>query len=67
MVTTHQTMDDHSLEIKRDGKFIGHVLWHKERPPLISLHTDVPIVNLTFAEIETIKDNYEAARKLRGN
>jgi len=25
MITTHQTMDDHSLEIRRDGKMIGDV------------------------------------------
>ena len=29
MLTFHHTMDPHSLDIKREGKGIGYINWHK--------------------------------------
>lgn len=68
MITTNDTMDDHSLEIRRDGKVIGHVLWHSNREPKIELSTDGDVfVCLKIREVEQILEDYKQARKLRGN
>lgn len=68
MITTNDTMDDHSLEIRRDGKVIGHVLWHSNREPKIELSTDGDVfVYLKIREVEQILENYKQARKMRGN
>lgn len=29
MLTFHHTMDPRSLDVKREGKYIGHILWHR--------------------------------------
>jgi uncharacterized protein YuzE len=68
MVTTNDTMDDHSLEICREGKLIGLVLWHANREPKIELFTGGDVfVCLKIQEIEQILENYKQARKMRGN
>lgn len=33
MLTFHASADPHSLEVKRDGRFIGFLQWHPGRPP----------------------------------
>jgi len=29
MLTFHHTMDPHSLDVKREGKDIGYIAWHR--------------------------------------
>lgn len=68
MITTHEVMDDYSLQIRRNGKIIGYVLWHSNREPKIELITNGDIfVCLRISEIEQILESYKATRKIRGN
>jgi len=68
MITLNDTMDDHSLEIRRDGGRIGDVNWHSYREPKIVLITDGSVfVHLTIREIEQILEEYKQKRKNRGN
>lgn len=63
MVTLEHTMDDKSFDIKREGKTIGHVMWHKE--PLVELNEGGwPNGQLTFSELEFIM---EAVKRWRAN
>lgn len=64
MIECRQTMDDHSLEIHRDGHWIGHILWHSDRSPRIKLNESGV---LTVAEAEQIIAEYRRVAKLRGH
>lgn len=59
MITTHRTMDSHALEIRREGKWIGDILWHPEREPRIILREASE--HLTLSEIESAISAYKAA------
>lgn len=59
MIETESGMDPNSLGIKRDGKHIGYVQWHRE--PKIVL--DEAFGHLTFSELEQVLAAYEHARK----
>lgn len=48
------TMDSHSLEIKRDGKFLGFIHWHPEKEPRIVLHP--ALSSLTLTEMQACID-----------
>ena len=66
MVTCEQTMDQKSLAIIRDGKCIGHAMWHRE--PLIELSWGGwPDGQLKFTEIEAIVSEVKRVRQQRGN
>ena len=32
MLTFHETMDPHSLDVKRDGKLVAMLQWHDDKP-----------------------------------
>ena len=65
MITTHLTMDDHSLKIERDGEWIGHIMWHADRPPRIVLNDRH--CEISLSEIETAISAYKDAAKRRGH
>lgn len=55
-----QTMDSHSREIIKEGKFIGFLQWHSDRPPHVVLHHDFTSLSLT--EMQECIDEYERIR-----
>lgn len=66
MITTHMTMDLHSLEIRRKNKqgkdeSIGHIMWHDGIPKIVLNRAFEPI---TLSEIEQAKRDYEHRRSL---
>lgn len=63
MFTTHQTMDDRSLELRRDGAFIGHILWHPGRPVRIQFMNGNDYIRLD--EIEIVTRDYKEAEARR--
>ena len=66
MVTLEMTADHKSLAIIREGKTIGHAMWHRE--PLVELYEDVwPNNQLTFSELESIMAEVRRVRELRKN
>jgi hypothetical protein len=66
MVTLEQTMDQKSFAIIRDGKNIGHAMWHRET--LVELNEGGwPNGQLTFSELEHIMAEVRRVRELRKN
>lgn len=37
MITLNHTADGNSMEIQRDGKHVGFVMWHQDRSPRVVL------------------------------
>lgn len=60
MIATDSGMDPHSLEIKRDGKHVGYIQWHRGREPHIILTGAFSSLSLT--ELDTVLTNYKAHR-----
>lgn len=51
MIEFKRTMDPHSLLIERDGKSIGHLLWHKDREPKIRIDDSMGYLTLDETEL----------------
>lgn len=46
----HQTMDENSLEIRRDGHAIGYLQKHPGHPPRLVLRDSYEVLSLTELE-----------------
>ena len=54
------TMDQHSREIVRDGKVIGYLQWHPERPPGLYIHNAEGFTSFSITDMKAIIAEYEA-------
>jgi hypothetical protein len=59
MITFHDSMDAHSLDIKRNGVFIGFLQWHPERDPRIVLMNGNPIQDITLQETKECLEKFD--------
>jgi hypothetical protein len=61
MLTFHSSMDAHSLDIKRNGEFIGFLQWHPNRDPRIVLMSlnGVSTQELSLQEAKECLEKFE--------
>lgn len=43
MIKFERSMDEHSLDIMRNGKFVGFLQWHVDREPRVHLCDQEPL------------------------
>lgn len=64
MIEFTQTMDEHSLDIRKKGKYVGSLLWHPERPPQIEIAHDFHHIELKDLETITARLKEEKQKAL---
>ena len=63
MISLHRTMDPRGLEIRRQDKPIGDLLWHPDRSPRIILHEAGEYLSIT--ELKFCLDKYKEVATYR--
>lgn len=58
------TIDEHARDVFGDGKFIGSIQWHPDRPPRVVWHTD-KLFSITLHDLQKIVEKLDALKGLR--
>ena len=64
MIVLCGSHDRHSLEIKRDGRWVGDIQWHKGKEPRIVLRDAFGF--LTLSELDQVLREYKTHRDTVG-
>jgi hypothetical protein len=61
MLTFASTSDPYSLDVRRDGRFVGDLLWHPANPPQFRPMCAMADCYLTLDEMKQLLTEYEKA------